>query len=129
MTLTVVLPGMILGPVMAKRVSGSLEMIYRLLKGKVPAIPNIGFAITDVEGLVDLQLRSDDKPRSGRPALSCCRRVLVDVRGGKSAARAARTESKCCHESSFARFYGEAGCRLSAGGPLYISYARTASRV
>ena len=62
MTLTAVLPGMILGPVMAKSVSGSLEMIYRLLKGKVPAIPNIGFAITDVKDLVDLQLRAMTSP-------------------------------------------------------------------
>ncbi|WP_419806680.1 NAD-dependent epimerase/dehydratase family protein [Terriglobus sp.] len=39
MTMATILPGMILGPVMAESVSGSLELIYRLLKGKVPALP------------------------------------------------------------------------------------------
>ena len=58
MTLTTILPGMILGPVMATTVSGSLELVYRMLKGKVPALPRIGFAITDVNDLVDLQLRA-----------------------------------------------------------------------
>ena len=58
MTLSTILPGLILGPVMAKSVSGSLELIYRLLKGKVPAIPHIGFAITDVQDLVDLHIKA-----------------------------------------------------------------------
>ena len=58
MTMTTILPGMILGPVMAATVSGSLELVYRLLKGKVPALPHIGFAITAVEDLVDLHLKA-----------------------------------------------------------------------
>ena len=58
MTLATILPGMILGPVMGRTVSGSLELIYRLLKGKVPALPHIGFAISDVEDLVDLHVKA-----------------------------------------------------------------------
>lgn len=64
MTLATILPGMILGPVMADGVSGSLEVIYRLLKGKVPAIPHIGFAITDVQDLVDLNIRAMTNPEA-----------------------------------------------------------------
>ena len=58
LTLTTVLPGMILGPVMKDHISGSLELISRLLTGRFPAIPNIGFAITDTQQLVDLHLRA-----------------------------------------------------------------------
>ena len=64
MTLATILPGMILGPVMADGVSGSLEVVFRLLKGKLPAIPHIGFAITDVEDLVDLHLRAMTSPEA-----------------------------------------------------------------
>ncbi len=62
MTLATVLPGTILGAVMSKTVSGSLEMIYRLLAGKVPAIPNVGFRIVDVQQLADLHIRAMTNP-------------------------------------------------------------------
>ncbi len=64
MTLTTILPGMIPGPVMSPTVSGSLELIYRLLKGKVPALPRIGFAITDAEDLVDLHVKALENPEA-----------------------------------------------------------------
>ena len=58
MTLSTVLPGMILGPVMAKSVSGSVEVVSRMLAGKVPAIPRIGFNTVDVRDLADLHLQA-----------------------------------------------------------------------
>lgn len=62
MTLATVLPGMIIGPVMANSVSGSLEVISRLLTGKVPATPRIGFRIGDVQQLADLHIRAMTNP-------------------------------------------------------------------
>lgn len=62
MALTTVLPGLILGPVMAKSVSGSLEVISRLMTGTVPALPHIGFGITHTLDLVDLHLRTLGNP-------------------------------------------------------------------
>ena len=56
--LTTILPGMILGPVMTRSISGSVELIYRLLAGKVPALPRIGFSIVDVRDLADLHLQA-----------------------------------------------------------------------
>lgn len=56
MTLSTILPGMILGPVMTKSVSGSVELVSRMLTGRVPALPRIGFSIVDVRDLVDLHL-------------------------------------------------------------------------
>jgi dihydroflavonol-4-reductase len=60
--LTTILPGMILGPVMTDSVSGSVEVVERLLNGKVPAIPRMGFAIVDVRDLVDLHLKAMSEP-------------------------------------------------------------------
>lgn len=58
MDLTTVLPVTILGPVLQSAVSGSPELLQRLLKGALPAIPRIGFSIVDVRDLVDLQVRA-----------------------------------------------------------------------
>jgi dihydroflavonol-4-reductase len=62
MTLATVLPGLILGPVMKKSVSGSLELVSRLLTGKLPALPRIGFGIIETQNLVDLHLRAMTSP-------------------------------------------------------------------
>jgi dihydroflavonol-4-reductase len=62
MTLATVLPGMILGPMINKSVSGSLELISRLLTGKLPALPRIGFGIIETQNLVDLHLRAMTSP-------------------------------------------------------------------
>lgn len=62
MTLATVLPGMILGPAMNKSVSGSLEFISRLLTGKLPGLPRIGFGISETQNLVDLHLRAMTSP-------------------------------------------------------------------
>lgn len=53
---TTILPAMIQGPVMTNAVSGSVEIVSRLLSGKVPAIPDIGFSIVDVRDLVALHI-------------------------------------------------------------------------
>ncbi len=58
MELTTILPGMVLGPVMAASVSGSVEIISRMLAGKVPAVPRIGFSIVDVRDLADLHIEA-----------------------------------------------------------------------
>ncbi len=58
MTLTTVLPGLILGPVMTKSVAGSVEIVSRLLQGKVPAVPRVGFGIVDVRDLTELHIKA-----------------------------------------------------------------------
>lgn len=64
MTLATVLPGMILGPVMAKSVSGSVEAVSRMLTGRFPAIPRIGFSTVDIRDLADLHLRALEAPEA-----------------------------------------------------------------
>ncbi|AMO93108.1 NAD dependent epimerase/dehydratase family protein [Collimonas fungivorans] len=56
LTLTSILPGMILGPVMTSKVSGSVEIISRMLTGRMAAVPRLGFSIVDVRDLVDLHI-------------------------------------------------------------------------
>ncbi len=56
--LTTVLAASIQGPVLQSAVSGSVEVVQRLLKGTLPAIPRLGFAIVDVRDLVELQVRA-----------------------------------------------------------------------
>jgi dihydroflavonol-4-reductase len=93
-TLTTILPGMILGPVMKRSVSGSVGVVARLLSGKVPAIPNIGFNIVDVRDLVDLHIKAMLAPQAAGQRflassdflwLSDIARVLRENLGGKGA--------------------------------------------
>ena len=53
-----ILPGMILGPVMTRSISGSVELISRMLTGRVPALPRVGFSIVDVRDLADLHVQA-----------------------------------------------------------------------
>ncbi len=57
-TLTAILPGMILGPMMTRNISGSVEVVSRMLQGRVPALPNVGFSIVGVHDLADLHIRA-----------------------------------------------------------------------
>ena len=64
MELTTILPGMVLGPVMTGRVSGSVELISRMLTGKVPALPRIGFSLVDVRDLAALHILAMRAPKA-----------------------------------------------------------------
>lgn len=56
--LTTILPGFIQGPVMGADYSGSVDLIAQMLQGKLPAAPNIGFAVVDVRDLAELHVRA-----------------------------------------------------------------------
>jgi dihydroflavonol-4-reductase len=55
--LATVNPGAIVGPVLGKDRSFSLELVERLLKG-TPGIPRIGFSIVDVRDVANLQIEA-----------------------------------------------------------------------
>jgi nucleoside-diphosphate-sugar epimerase len=57
-TLTTVLPGAVFGPVLTRENPGSVQVIGRLLQGRVPANPRPGFEVVDVRDLADLHLRA-----------------------------------------------------------------------
>ncbi|MBZ4374375.1 NAD-dependent epimerase/dehydratase family protein [Corallococcus sp. AS-1-6] len=64
MTLSTVLPSLIQGPVMGRDVSGSLELLARMLRGQMSRLPRLGFTLVDVRDLVDLHLRAMTAPEA-----------------------------------------------------------------
>ncbi len=54
--LAVVNPGAIIGPVLSDDRSFSLELIERLMKGAMPALPRLGFSLVDVRDVAALEL-------------------------------------------------------------------------
>ena len=63
MTLATVLPAFVQGPTLSKDfASASVELLARLLSGKLPALPRIGFSLVDVRDVVDLHLKAMTLP-------------------------------------------------------------------
>ncbi|MBV9117926.1 MAG: aldehyde reductase, partial [Acetobacteraceae bacterium] len=51
-------PGLILGPVLGKDFSASVESVKRLMDGSLPGIPRFGWPIVDVRDVADLHCRA-----------------------------------------------------------------------
>jgi len=56
--LTVVAPSAILGPVLSKDFSYSVQVVSRLLNGSAPVIPRLGFPFVDVRDVAELHLHA-----------------------------------------------------------------------
>lgn len=56
--LTTILPGAVFGPVLSKANLGSVGIIQRLLDGRPPLLPRLGFAVVDVRDLAELHVRA-----------------------------------------------------------------------
>jgi dihydroflavonol-4-reductase len=54
--LTTILPSAVLGPVLSKDQLGSVQLVQRLLSGKMPGYPNLGFTLVDVRDVADLHV-------------------------------------------------------------------------
>jgi nucleoside-diphosphate-sugar epimerase len=63
-TLTTILPGAVFGPVLTTANLGSVQVIGRLLHGRPPGIPRLGFWIVDVRDLADLHIRAITCPEA-----------------------------------------------------------------
>ncbi|HEV2363458.1 MAG TPA: aldehyde reductase [Caulobacteraceae bacterium] len=51
-------PALVLGPVMSADYSGSVQVIERLMTGRIPGLPRLGFNVVDVRDVADLHLRA-----------------------------------------------------------------------
>ena len=60
--LTTILPSAVFGPVLTTANLGSVQIIQRLLQGRPPGIPNLGFWIVDVRDLARLHIRAMTSP-------------------------------------------------------------------
>ncbi|RKH33996.1 NAD-dependent epimerase/dehydratase family protein [Corallococcus praedator] len=65
MTLATVLPSFIQGPMLGRDVSGSLEVVARMLRGQLSRLPRLGFTVVDVRDLADLHLKAMSAPGAG----------------------------------------------------------------
>ncbi|MEO8926127.1 MAG: NAD-dependent epimerase/dehydratase family protein [Caulobacteraceae bacterium] len=61
-TLATVNPALVLGPVMGSDFSGSIQVVQRLLTGKVPGLPRLGFNVVDVRDVADLHVAAMTAP-------------------------------------------------------------------
>lgn len=66
--LAVINPVAIFGPLLGKQAAGSVQIIQRMLDGRVRAAPRLGFGLVDVRDVADLHLRAmlDPKARGER---------------------------------------------------------------
>ena len=63
-TLATVNPALVLGPALSKDYSGSMQAVERLLAGRVPGLPRMGFNIVDVRDVADLHIRAMTSPEA-----------------------------------------------------------------
>lgn len=62
--LAAVNPSMVIGPVLTAENMGSVQVVWRLLAGKLPGIPKLGFPLVDVRDVVDLHIRAMTMPEA-----------------------------------------------------------------
>jgi nucleoside-diphosphate-sugar epimerase len=57
-------PALVLGPVMSGDFSESVQVVERLLSGRVPGLPRLGFNVVDVRDVADLHIRAMTDPKA-----------------------------------------------------------------
>ena len=62
--LTVINPGLVLGPPLDGHYGSSLGVVERFLKGKDPMVPPMGLAIVDVRDVAEMHLRAVERPET-----------------------------------------------------------------
>ncbi|MEI9932621.1 MAG: NAD-dependent epimerase/dehydratase family protein [Rhizomicrobium sp.] len=69
-SLATVNPSLVLAPVLSGDYSDSVQVVQRLLSGKVPGIPKLGFNIVDARDVADLHIRAMTAPEAAASASS-----------------------------------------------------------
>lgn len=62
--LATVLPCVVLGPVLTRENLGSVQVVSRLIDGRLPGLPRIGFTIVDVRDVADAHIRAMTVPEA-----------------------------------------------------------------
>ena len=63
-TMASVNPALVLGPVTSADFSESIQVVERLLSGRAPGLPRLGFNIVDVRDVADLHIRAMIDPKA-----------------------------------------------------------------
>jgi dihydroflavonol-4-reductase len=70
-TMATVNPSVVLGPVLSRDFSDSVQVVQRLLTGKVPGLPRLGFSFVDVRDVADLHIRAMTAPEAAGQRFIC----------------------------------------------------------
>ena len=63
-TLATVNPALVLGPVLSRDFSDSIQVVERILTGRIPGLPRLGFNVVDVRDVADLHIRAMTDPKA-----------------------------------------------------------------
>jgi nucleoside-diphosphate-sugar epimerase len=63
-TLATVNPALVLGPVLSGDYSESVQVVERLLSGRIPGLPRLGFNFVDARDVADLHIRAMTAPEA-----------------------------------------------------------------
>lgn len=64
LALTTINPAWVLGPPLDAGYGTSVELIARILRGRDPMVPDVGFALVDVRDVVEMHLRALERPET-----------------------------------------------------------------
>lgn len=64
MALTCINPGLVLGAPLDRHVGTSMDLVKRLLRGRDPMLPMLGFACVDVRDVAEMHLRAAQMPET-----------------------------------------------------------------
>ena len=62
MELVTICPGAVLGPVLGRDFSASIDIVRKLLDGSLPGLPRFGWPLVDVRDIADLHVRALNSP-------------------------------------------------------------------
>ena len=120
MTLATVNPVSVVGPVMSADYSGSLSTVARLMNGRAPGIPNLGFCFVDVRDVADLHLRAMLRPEAGENVSSPTLGSSGSARSLRSCGRSSAPPRAKCQNG---------GCRTGWCGWSRFTTARSRTRL
>jgi nucleoside-diphosphate-sugar epimerase len=97
--LTTILPSAVLGPILSKDHLGSVQLVQRLLSGKMPGYPNLGFTIVDVRDVAELHvIAMTSEQAAGERFIAACEfrwmREVAQILREKLGERANKTPTR-----------------------------------
>ena len=63
-SLATINPALVVGPILSRDFSASIQVIERLVAGRVPGLPRLGFNLVDVRDVADLHIRAMTAPQA-----------------------------------------------------------------
>jgi dihydroflavonol-4-reductase len=136
-TLTTILPTAIFGPLLPTQNVGSVEVIARLLAGRLPFVPRCGFTVVDVRDLADLHIRAMTSPAAagqrfiGAGEFMWLSEIARTLRSQLGPARRQSTfprHTGCCGTDAGPARTGVAPAHPAAGTPADVRLREGATR-